>query len=98
MVVTGWLSWFKHRGRFRNSARPHRGNHRFVPQLLQLEERCVLSDNPFGGVTMPTTPDKPGDVLFIGPDHGPNQVPLKTITFTNNTSKIVFPFLLESVR
>ncbi len=38
------------------------------------------------------TPDA-GKVLFLGPDSGPQMVPLKKITFTNNSAKTVYPFL-----
>jgi hypothetical protein len=45
MVVPGWLSWLRRRLPSGNGARRRRGAplRRFVPQVWQLEDRCLLS-------------------------------------------------------
>jgi hypothetical protein len=52
----------------------------------------TTTTNPLMPTGSALVPD-PSQVLFLGPQPGPDMVPLKTITFTNNSPNTVYPFL-----
>jgi len=95
------LSWFQ------NRARPRRRN-RFVPQVMMLEDRCLpsLYGNPPPSTLYENALPMPGDTVtsdqfFFNPSNP--QLPgvlwydssatEKTITITNTSSQIIYPFL-----
>src|SRR5262245_14741865 len=107
MVFPGSLSWLKHRLGLRNKARQRQRNPlpRFVPRLLPLEDRCLLSADPMvpagsttalnqifwngGAATFGT-----GPAGFIsGIVDAPTE---RTITITNTTDQTIYPILREA--
>ena len=80
--LPAWVPFLNHS---RKNTQRRRANPLSQLQDWQLEDRCVLSTDPL----MPAaTTINVNDVLYYGDD-----VPLKTITLTNNTNDSVYPFI-----
>jgi hypothetical protein len=105
MLVARWLTSLTRQWGFRKSARARRGKRRsrFTPQLLLLEDRCLLSGIAL--IPLPKTLNLPqdaklSDVMFDGktsahPDW-PAPPPAKLFTFINNTDSTVYPILTDA--
>src|SRR5262245_4195734 len=109
MVVRDSLSWLKHRLGLRNKARQRQRNPlpRFVPRLLPLEDRCLMS----AGIPIPSTQLKDhlvplstifwnGEAKPLDTTNGKDNIPspqdagaAKTITITNYHTETIYPFL-----
>ena len=110
MLFSDWLSSLKYHLLLRGNARAFRGRRRArsTPELMQLEDLCLLSaffptlpTNPTTGLPMGTMQSQGlGSVLYDFPQDpnnpDPNLPAAKLITIMNNSSDVIFPILYGS--
>jgi hypothetical protein len=92
MSFSSWISRVMRRSSPRGNARLRRGKprSRFTPQLIQLEDRCVLSTYTPTLVGNPDITDL-SQVLAT-----PANLPMKLVTIMNNSNEVVFPILYDA--
>ena len=110
MLFSNWLSSLKYHLLLRGNARARRGRRRArsTPELMQLEDLCLLSafvptfpTNPTTGLPMGTMQSQGlGSVVYNFPQDpnnpNPNLPAAKLITIMNNSSDVIFPILYGS--
>ncbi len=110
MLFSNWLSSLKYHLLLRGNARARRGRRRArsTPELMQLEDLCLLSafvptfpTNPTTGLPMGTMQSQGlGSVVynFLQDPNNPNpKLPAaKLITIMNNSNDVIFPILYGS--
>lgn len=107
-MAASFLSWLKYRLRFKNGVRRTRGRSRIVPELLELEDRCLPAWSGYiQGIQIPsqllnTSSDlaawKANQVLYAFSPAGTQDPSYnqKTVTITNNSTKVVYPFFYDA--
>jgi Bacterial Ig-like domain (group 3) len=110
MLFSNWPSSLKYHLLLRGNARARRGRRRArsTPELMQLEDLCLLSTfvptlptNPTTGLPMGTMQSQGlGSVVYTFPQDpnnpSPNLPAAKLITIMNNSSDVIFPILYGS--
>ena len=110
MLFSNWLSSLKYHLLLRGNARARRGRRRArsTPELMQLEDLCLLSafvptfpTNPTTGLPMGTMQSQGlGSVVYSFPQDpnnpNPNLPAAKLVTIMNNSSDVIFPILYGS--
>ncbi len=110
MLFSNWRSSFKYHSLLRGNARARRGRRRArsTPELMQLEDLCLLSafvptfpTNPTTGLPMGTMQSQGlGSVVYNFPQDPNNPNPglpaAKLFTIMNNSSDVIFPILYGS--
>ena len=110
MLFSNWLSSLKYHLLLRGNARARRGRRRArsTPELMQLEDLCLLSafvptfpTNPTTGLPMGTMQSQGlGSVVYAfpqDPNHPDPTLPAaKLFTIMNNSSDVIFPILYGS--
>src|SRR5262249_14499175 len=109
MLVADLLSWLK-QFRSQNRGRRHRDQRRrrFFPEVMTLEDRCLPAWSAFTqGILIPSqllnTPSsvtawKANQVLYAFSPSGTQDPSYneKTVTITNNSDKVVYPFFYDA--
>jgi hypothetical protein len=97
MFLSDRLSALKGRFFLRSNAYPRQGKHRsrFIPQCIQLEERCLPAFIP----TLTSTAASLDGVLYtLSPTtpKAPADLPVKLVTIMNNSPNVVYPILIDA--